>query len=71
MTETSFPAAALVGSRTAFHRRRRRKGLLEFLLQALHHSRRMQARRILGQYADLMAKPVQQVDSDMSGRESH
>ena len=34
-----------------------RKSLLASLLEALHHSRRLQARRILGQHRHLIARP--------------
>lgn len=69
MTETSFPATAVAGSRAVSGDRRRRPW--EFLLEALHHSRRLQANRILNQYADLIAKSDQPAASDRGGLEGH
>jgi hypothetical protein len=64
MTEASFPATGLAGSQGVFDHHRRRRSLSTFLLEALHHSRRLQANRILRQHAHLITKPDQRVVSD-------
>ena len=69
MTEASLPAAAFAEPRAASDQDRRRASPWKFLLEALHHSRRLQAKRILGQYAALIATPGQHAASDVTDPE--
>ena len=70
MTEASLPAAAFAEPEAASGQGRQRQNHpWKLLLEALHHSRRLQAKRILGQYAALIATPGQHAASDVTDPE--
>lgn len=55
MTDVSLPTTGLAGARAGSARRPRRRSPLAWLLEAMHHARRRQARRVLRAHADLLA----------------
>jgi hypothetical protein len=58
LKHASFPAAEIKSATIIFFPERRR-GFFARFLNALHHSRRMQARRVLGQYRHLIDRAGQ------------
>lgn len=57
MRHASFPATIDSATPAISRKASTRKSLLLRLLAALHHSRRLQARRVLAQYRHLIARP--------------
>jgi len=55
MRHASFSTGIGSSAPAISNRTTRRKGLFASLLEALHHSRRLQARRIIRQYRHLLA----------------
>ena len=56
MGDAPFIAARIGLHDSSLSNRRARKGFFALLLEALHHSRRLQAERILHQYRHLIAQ---------------
>lgn len=70
MTHASFPADGIDTAQPAISiRPSRRKGLFAFLLDTLHHSRRIQSRRVLGQYRHLISRDDQRIAFPQPGLE--
>ncbi len=56
MTHASYPAGGIETAQPAISiRPSRRSGIFAFVLDALHHSRRIQSRRVLQQYRHLIS----------------
>ena len=71
MTEASFPTVGRVRSQAVSDGERRPRRLSTLLLEALHHSRRLQAKRILGQYRHLIAEIDPRAVSDTLTPKDH
>jgi hypothetical protein len=56
MRHAPFIATRLVSFETARERPKQRKNIFRIILEALHHSRRLQAERTLHQYRHLIQK---------------
>ena len=62
MAQASFSLRAAASARTASQAIPKRPGLFKFLLAMLHHSRRLQAERILRQHAHLFERSGEELD---------
>jgi hypothetical protein len=62
MRHASFSTSIASSTRAISQNKPTRKSLFALLLEALHHSRHLQAQRVLGQYRDLIAR-YQPVDA--------
>jgi hypothetical protein len=56
MRHASFSTSIASSTPAIFQNEPTRKSLFASLLEALHHSRRLQAQRVLEQYRDLIAR---------------
>jgi hypothetical protein len=56
MRHASFSTSIGASTPAISRKKPTRKSLFVSLLEALHHSRRLQAQRVLGQYRDLIAR---------------
>ncbi len=56
MRHASFSTSIVSSTSTISPTKPARKSLFAFLIEALHHSRRLQAQRLLGQYRHLIAR---------------
>ncbi|HET7889080.1 MAG TPA: hypothetical protein VFL62_22865 [Bradyrhizobium sp.] len=55
MSDATLPSKAIADSEAlSFQRKTRRRGFLTALVEALHHSRRLEAQRILRRYRHLI-----------------
>jgi hypothetical protein len=70
MTHVSYPADGIESARPAISTGpSRRKSIFAFMLDALHHSRRIQSRRMLRQYRHLIFHGDQRIASSQPNPE--
>ena len=55
MSDASLPSRAIIDSEApSFEKKARRRGFFTLLVEALHHSRRLEAQRVLWRYRYLI-----------------
>jgi len=66
MQNASYPSAVLPPLASAFHLEEEKRGIIASIASALHGSRRLQASRVLRQYAHLNAHPRERITPELN-----